>query len=95
LGSEAILLQQCTKKVLIKFGHLLTPLQKVLFTFCAMNELFFIALYLLSFSSPLLSQKLNQPIDSPSTLQPGSPAPPKPSILFTNPWSAGAMEMAR
>jgi len=66
---------------------------KVLFTFCAMNEVFFIALYLLSFSSPLLSPSLLQP--KPSTLVPGSPAAPKPSLLFTNPWSAGAMEMAR
>ncbi|EEY19255.1 CDP-diacylglycerol-inositol 3-phosphatidyltransferase [Verticillium alfalfae VaMs.102] len=30
----------------------------VLFVFCALNELFFIALYLLSFSSPLLSPSL-------------------------------------
>ncbi|TKA74973.1 hypothetical protein B0A49_02548 [Cryomyces minteri] len=66
---------------------------KVLFTFCALNELFFIALYLLSFSSPILSPSLLQP--APSTLQPGSPAAPKPSMLFTSPWSAGAMEMAR
>lgn len=66
---------------------------KVLFTFCALNELFFIALYLLSFSSPILSPSLLQP--APSTLQPGSPAAPKPSVLFTSPWSAGAMEMAR
>ncbi|KAJ9655175.1 phosphatidylinositol synthase 1 (CDP-alcohol phosphatidyltransferase1) [Coniosporium apollinis] len=66
---------------------------KVLFTFCALNELFFIALYLLSFSSPILSPSLLQP--SPSSLQPGSPAAPKPSVLFTSPWSAGAMEMAR
>ncbi|KAK5008728.1 CDP-alcohol phosphatidyltransferase-domain-containing protein [Cryomyces antarcticus] len=66
---------------------------KVLFTFCALNELFFIALYLLSFSSPTLSPSLLQP--APSTLQPGSPAAPKPSMLFTSPWSAGAMEMAR
>ncbi|KIW05007.1 hypothetical protein, variant [Verruconis gallopava] len=65
----------------------------VLFVFCALNELFFIALYLLSFSSPLLSPSLLNP--QPSTLQPGSPAAPKPSLLFTNPWSAGAMEMAR
>jgi CDP-diacylglycerol--inositol 3-phosphatidyltransferase len=83
-------------KILILQGWTsLTISQKVLFTFCAMNELFFIALYLLSFSSPLLSPKLLQPLDTPSTLQPGSPAPPRPSILFTNPWSAGAMEMAR
>ncbi|OCL09758.1 hypothetical protein AOQ84DRAFT_290626 [Glonium stellatum] len=66
---------------------------KVLFTFCALNELFFIALYLLSFSSPILSPSLLQP--APSTLLPGSPAAPKPSMLFTSPWSAGAMEMAR
>lgn len=66
---------------------------KVLFTFCALNELFFIALYLLSFSSPILSPSLLQP--APSILQPGSPAAPKPSVLFTSPWSAGAMEMAR
>lgn len=66
---------------------------KVLFTFCALNELFFIALYLLSFSSPILSPSLLQ--SAPSTLQPGSPAAPKPSVLFTSPWSAGAMEMAR
>ncbi|KAF1986288.1 hypothetical protein K402DRAFT_332544 [Aulographum hederae CBS 113979] len=64
----------------------------VLFTFCAMNEMFFIALYLLSFSSPILSPSLLQP--APSSLQPGSPAIPKPSLLL-HPWSAGAMEMAR
>ncbi|KAF2740847.1 hypothetical protein EJ04DRAFT_507836 [Polyplosphaeria fusca] len=67
----------------------------VLFTFCALNELFFIALYLLSFSSPLLSPTLLKDSDSPLNLQPGSPAAPKPSMIFTSPWSAGAMEMAR
>ncbi|EKG12618.1 CDP-alcohol phosphatidyltransferase [Macrophomina phaseolina MS6] len=66
---------------------------KVLFTFCALNELFFIALYLLSFSSPLLTPSLLQ--SQPSSLTPGTPAAPKPSLLFTSPWSAGAMEMAR
>jgi len=75
-----------------------------LFIFCALNELFFIALYLLSFSSPILSPSLlipSDPTNSSSTLnaqsqaQPGSPARPKPSVLFTNPWSAGALEMAR
>ena len=60
---------------------------------CGGNELFFIALYLLSFSSPLLSPSLLTP--QPGTLTPGSPAAPKPSTLFLNPWSAGAMEMAR
>ena len=60
------------------------------------NEVFFIALYLLSFSSPLLSPSLLQVAaagDSPTTLQPGSPAAPA-SLLF-NPHSAGALELAR
>jgi CDP-diacylglycerol--inositol 3-phosphatidyltransferase len=60
-----------------------------------MNEIFFIALYLLSFSSPLLSPTLLGDIQTPSSIQPGSPAIPKPSMFFTSPWSAGAMEMAR
>lgn len=72
------------------------PHKSVLFWLCAMNELFFIALYLLSFSSPLISPSLlladSKGITSP---QPGSPALPKPSMLFTSPWSAGALEMAR
>jgi CDP-diacylglycerol--inositol 3-phosphatidyltransferase len=68
---------------------------KVLFTFCAMNEIFFIALYLLSFSSPLLSPTLFADTKDPLSLQPGSPAAPKPSMFFTSPFSAGAMEMAR
>lgn len=68
---------------------LLDSSQKVLFTLCAMNELFFISLYLLSFSSPLLSPSLLKNANLTG------PAPPKPSLLFTNPWSAGAMEMAR
>lgn len=66
----------------------------VLFTFCALNELFFIALYLLSFSSPLLSPTLLQG-DSPASINVGTPAAPKPSMIFTSPWSAGAMEYAR
>lgn len=61
-----------------------------------MNELFFIGLYLLSFSSPILSPSLLQPTggDASST-QPGSPAHPAPSTLFASPWSAGALELAR
>jgi hypothetical protein len=73
-------------------------LQKVLFLFCALNELFFIALYLLSFSSPYLSPTLLKTPATDSTaesLQPGTPAAPKPSMLFASPWSAGAMEYAR
>ncbi|KAF1844180.1 uncharacterized protein K460DRAFT_357802 [Cucurbitaria berberidis CBS 394.84] len=73
----------------------LTPAQKVLFTFCALNEAFFIALYLLSFSSPLLSPTLLADHNNPSSIQPGSPAAPKPSTFFASPFSAAAMEMAR
>lgn len=74
--------------------HLYYTNRTVLFLFCALNELFFIALYLLSFSSPLLSPSLFLP-EGVRSAQPGSPAHPKPSTLFANPWSAGALEMAR
>jgi CDP-diacylglycerol--inositol 3-phosphatidyltransferase len=67
----------------------------VLFTFCLMNELFFIALYLLSFSSPMLSPTLLKAPEDPTSLVPGTPLAPKSATLFTNPWSAGAMEYAR
>ncbi|KAF2000151.1 hypothetical protein P154DRAFT_492210 [Amniculicola lignicola CBS 123094] len=67
----------------------------VLFTFCAMNELFFIGLYLLAFSSPYLSPTLLQSTGNPASLSVGTPAAPEGSILFTSPWSAGAMEYAR
>ena len=60
-----------------------------------MNEMFFIALYLLSFSSPLLSPTLFSDLNNPSSIQPGSPAAPKPSMFFASPFSAAAMEMAR
>lgn len=72
-------------------------LQVVLFICCALNELFFIGLYLLSFSSPTLSPSLLQPIPEaePSSAQPGNPAHAAPSSLFASPWSAGALEMAR
>ncbi len=71
--------------------------QVVLFICCALNELFFIGLYLLSFSSPILSPSLLQPVGDaqPSSVQPGTPANPVPSGLFASPWSAGALEMAR
>jgi CDP-diacylglycerol--inositol 3-phosphatidyltransferase len=69
-------------------------LQNVLFAVCALNELFFIALYLLSFSSPLLSPALLvNNTANPLSAQPGSPAVPR--SLFPNPWSAAAMELAR
>lgn len=72
--------------------HLYYSNRNVLFVCCAMNELFFIGLYLLCFSSPIVSPALLQP--GPGSLQPGSPAAPQPSSLVS-PWSAAAMEMAR
>ena len=68
----------------------------MLFVFCAANELFFIALYLLSFSSPILSPSLLQPpAGAPQSAQPGTPAHVSFSKLFPNPYSAGALELAR
>ena len=65
--------------------------------FCALNEVFFIALYLLSFSSPILSPSLLQPLPNTpgASTQPGSPAHPAAFNLFPNPYSAGALELAR
>ncbi|EDN05659.1 CDP-diacylglycerol-inositol 3-phosphatidyltransferase PIS [Histoplasma capsulatum] len=71
----------------------------VLFVFCLFNELFFIGLYLLSFSSPILSPSLLQPVGGEglgaASAQPGSPAVAPLSSLFSSPWSAGALELAR
>jgi len=70
----------------------------VLFLFCCLNEVFFIALYLLSFSSPLLSPSLLQVsgnATSGASLQPGNPSHTPASFLFANPHSAGALELAR
>ena len=74
---------------------LINSYQTVLFLFCALNELFFISLYLLSFSSPLLSPSLLSINGLATSTQPGSPASPAPSTQFLNPWSAGALEAAR
>ncbi|KAI4123299.1 MAG: hypothetical protein LQ338_005324 [Usnochroma carphineum] len=75
--------------------HLYYNNRTVLFIFCALNELFFIALYLLSFSSPILSPSLLPKEDSPgATIQPGSPSHPS-SMIFATPGSAWAMELAR
>ncbi|KAI9681091.1 MAG: CDP-diacylglycerol-inositol 3-phosphatidyltransferase [Caeruleum heppii] len=69
---------------------------KVLFLFCTFNEVFFIALYLLSFSSPTLSPSLLAPVsNAPGSAQPGNPSHPSPSTLFASPYSAGALELAR
>jgi len=66
----------------------------VLFILCSFNELFFIALYLLSFSSPYLSPSLLQN-NEPHSLQPGNPSTISASMLFASPYSAGAFELAR
>ena len=63
-----------------------------------MNELFFIALYLLSFSSPLISPHLIKSVEetSGSQMQPGAPL--NSSLLkqiFPDPFSAAALEVAR
>ncbi|KAI0019813.1 CDP-diacylglycerol-inositol 3-phosphatidyltransferase-like protein PIS [Xylariomycetidae sp. FL0641] len=70
----------------------------VLFVCCALNEVFFIALYLLSFSSPLLSPQLLQTVDTAKAAAVQTGAQVNSSMLsqlFTNPYSAGALEMAR
>ncbi|CAI6096928.1 unnamed protein product [Clonostachys chloroleuca] len=71
--------------------------KNVLFSVCALNELFFIALYLLSFSSPLLSPHLIQSVeDSGGRIEPGAPV--NSSLLrqiFPDPFSAAALELAR
>ncbi|CAM1506239.1 Fc.00g058800.m01.CDS01 [Cosmosporella sp. VM-42] len=69
--------------------------KNVLFVFCLLNEVFFIALYLLSFSSPALSPEGVEET-SEGLLQPNAPIDP--SILghlFLDPYSAGALEIAR
>lgn len=76
-------------------------MQAVLFVACALNELFFIALYLLCFSSPLITPALlpanGSPgnLTSPASSSPVEPFRPAPSLLFPSPFSAAAMEMAR
>ncbi|RQM05412.1 hypothetical protein DH86_00001935, partial [Scytalidium sp. 3C] len=65
----------------------------VLFICCALNEIFFLALYLLSFSSPYLTPSLLKAVtnDGTSTTQQVNPA----VSLFVNPHSAAALELAR
>ncbi|KAH7021116.1 CDP-alcohol phosphatidyltransferase [Microdochium trichocladiopsis] len=70
----------------------------VLFVCCALNELFFIALYLLSFSSPLLSPQLLSSVGDAKAAAIQSGAEVNSSTLrqlFVNPYSAAALEMAR
>lgn len=70
----------------------------MLFLFCLFNETFFIALYLLSFSSPLLSPNLLKTVPTQAAEAIRHGAEVNSSLLshiFTNPYSAGALEMAR
>lgn len=71
----------------------------VLFIFCTFNELFFIALYLLSFSSPLLSPSLLQSVgDAKVAADIHAGAQLNSSLLnqiFPDPYSAAALEYAR
>ncbi|GAB1313587.1 phosphatidylinositol synthase 1 (CDP-alcohol phosphatidyltransferase1) [Madurella fahalii] len=72
--------------------------KNVLFVACALNEAFFIALYLLSFSSPLLSPSLLQQVPNAAADAIHQGAQVNSSLLrqiFTNPYSAGALELAR
>lgn len=77
---------------------MLTEYQTVLFIFCGLNELFFIALYLLSFSSPLLSPHLIQSVEESSGTHLQAGAQMNASLLkhlFPDPYSAAALELAR
>lgn len=70
----------------------------MLFVCCALNEAFFLALYLLSFSSPLLSPSLLQsvPDHAADAIQRGAEVNSSLlSHIFPNPYSAGALELAR
>lgn len=70
------------------------PFKKtVLFIFCALNELFFIGLYLLSFSSPTLSPSLLEPIKNPDAA--AATTSTAAASLFASPWSAASLELAR
>jgi CDP-diacylglycerol--inositol 3-phosphatidyltransferase len=71
-------------------------LQTVLFIFCAANELFFIALYLLSFSSPLLMPSLLEAVPEAAAVHHGAEANHRLlRKIFANPYGAGALELAR
>lgn len=69
----------------------------MLFICCALNELFFIALYLLCFSSPTITPALlpSAGLAAQNGSSPATPHAPQPLLLFPSPFSAAAMEMAR
>jgi CDP-diacylglycerol--inositol 3-phosphatidyltransferase len=67
-----------------------------LFLLCAFNELFFIACYLLTFSSPVVPLYLNADIDGHGPLHPEAEVDT--SLLaqiFPDPFTSAALEMAR
>lgn len=69
-----------------------------MFTVCALNELFFIALYLLSFSSPYMSPHLIKSVEETSGAEMIPGAPLNTSLLrqmFPDPFSPAALELAR
>ncbi|KAI5368059.1 Putative CDP-alcohol phosphatidyltransferase [Septoria linicola] len=75
-----------------KLMHLYYTNKTVLFIVCALNELCFIGLYLLCFSSPFLTPALRTPTETTPT----SPLEPQPTLLFwRDPFSPAAMEYAR
>lgn len=70
----------------------------VLFMTCALNEACFLGIYLLSFSSPLLSPSLLQqvPAQAAAAIHQGAQVNSSLlSLIFANPYSAGALELAR
>ncbi|KAM0523793.1 hypothetical protein ACHAPE_001044 [Trichoderma viride] len=68
----------------------------VLFSLCAFNELFFIACYLLSFSSPVIPLHLNADNDGHGPLRPEVQVDTLLlAKMFPDPFSSAALELAR
>ncbi|WYZ35912.1 hypothetical protein EsH8_X_000559 [Colletotrichum jinshuiense] len=81
-----------------KILHLYYTNKVILFTLCTLNELFFIALYMLSFSSPSLSPSLLSSLSNLEAIQAQAGAQVGTSLLsrvLLNPFSAAALELAR
>lgn len=60
-----------------------------------MNELFFIGLYLLCFSSDTSVPSATDPAPFPKSIEKGTTGPTEPWMLFSSHFSAAAMEVAR
>jgi CDP-diacylglycerol--inositol 3-phosphatidyltransferase len=92
----SIILTRYSPSLYVSYEKMLTLIQQtVLFLFCLFNETFFIALYLLSFSSLLSPSILGAGTENASSSQLGNAAPVSASSIFTDPYSAGALELAR